>query len=79
MRETIIRNRRAWVPAVLRYNEVPARILLEVCNLSNAEDRQLLRTQEFRQRVAAAVVAALLDYYDEADSETLPPPARTAR
>ncbi len=79
VRETIIRNRRAWVPAVLRYNEVPARILLEVCNLSNAEDRQLLRTQEFRQRVAAAVVAALLDYYDEADSETLPPPARTAR
>jgi len=79
VRETIIRNRRAWVPAVLRYNEVPARVLLEVCNLSNPDDRRLLRTREFRQQVAEAVVAALLDYYDEADAAGLPAPARAAR
>lgn len=78
VRETIIRNRRAWVPAVLRYNEVPARVLLEVCNLSNADDRRLLRTRAFRQQVAEAVVAALLDYYDEGGAADLPATARAA-
>ncbi|HSM51174.1 MAG TPA: N-acetylmuramoyl-L-alanine amidase, partial [Thermoanaerobaculia bacterium] len=79
VRETIIRNRRAWVPAVLRYNEVPARVLLEVCNLSNPDDRRLLRTREFRQQVAEAVVAALLDSSDVEGAAALPATARAAR
>ena len=63
IREKIIRNRRSWVPAVLRYNEVPGKLLFEVCNLANAEDRRLIQTQAYRQNVARAVVDAILAYY----------------
>lgn len=68
VRDRIVRQRRAWVPAVLRHNAVPAKVLLEICNLANAEDRGRLLTQEFRQRVAEAMLAALLTYYGEAGS-----------
>jgi len=63
VRDRIFRGRRAWVPAVLRYNAVPAKLLLEVCNLANVEDRALLTTRAFRQRVAASVVDGLLSYF----------------
>lgn len=63
VRDRIFRGRRAWVPAVLRYNAVPAKFLLEVCNLANVEDRALLTTRAFRQRVAASVVDGLLTYF----------------
>ena len=63
VRDRIFRGRRAWVPAVLRYNAVPAKFLLEVCNLANVEDRALLTTRAFRQRVAASVVDGLLSYF----------------
>jgi N-acetylmuramoyl-L-alanine amidase len=52
-----------YVPAVLRYNSVPAKVLLEVCNLANDEDRRLLQTQAYRQRVAEAIVDGVLRYY----------------
>lgn len=63
VRDRIFRGRRAWVPAVLRYNAVPAKFLLEVCNLANLKDRTLLTTRAFRQRVAASVVDGLLSYF----------------
>lgn len=63
IRDRVIRNREAWVPAVLRFNEVPAKILVEVCNLANSEDRRLIQTREFRQQVAETIADALLDYY----------------
>ena len=63
VREQIVRRRRPWVPAVLRYNEVPTAVLLEVCNLANPEDRRLIETRQFRQRVAEAVAAGVLDYF----------------
>ena len=63
MREKVIRGRRAWVPAVLRYNAVPAKILLEICNLANSEDRSLLQTRAHRQKMAEAVVRGILSYY----------------
>jgi len=65
IREKIIRNRRSWVPAVLRYNQVPAEVLLEVCNLGNSEDRRLIQTREHRQRVAEAVFRGILSYYGD--------------
>jgi len=68
VRDQIIRNRRAWVPAVLRYNAVPAKVLLEVCNLANGEDRALLLTRTFRQKFASAVVEALRAYYGESEA-----------
>ncbi len=73
VRDRIVRSRRrAWVPAVLRYNEVPAQLLLEVCNLNNDEDRQLLQTREYRQRVAEVVVEGVLAYYDSDDDSRGP-------
>jgi len=72
VREKIVRNRSEYVPAVLRYNEVPAKILLEVCNLANGQDRALLQTREYRQRVAEALVEAILRYYGEGEVFELP-------
>ncbi len=63
IREKVIRSRRPWVPAVLRYSEVPAAVLLEVCNLANSKDRELLKSREFRQKVAEAIVEGLVSYY----------------
>ncbi len=65
IRDRVVRSGREWVPAVLRYNQVPAQMLLEVCNLSNAEDLRLIQTREFRQRVAESIVAGVVDYYGE--------------
>ena len=63
VRRQIVRRRRPWVPAVLRYNAVPTAVLLEVCNLANPEDRRLIQTRAFRQRVAEAIAAGVLDYF----------------
>ena len=63
VRERIIRRRRSWVPAVLRCNEVPVEVLIEVSNLSNPADSRLLADPSYRQRVADAYVEALQRYY----------------
>jgi N-acetylmuramoyl-L-alanine amidase len=65
VRERIIRQRGEFVPAVLRYNSIPAKMLVEVCNLANEEDRRLIQTRAFRQQMAEAVVAGILAYYGE--------------
>lgn len=70
IREKIIRRRRAWVPAVLRYNAIPSKVLIEVCNLANGKDRQLIQTRKFRQEVAEAIAAGILDYYGQTDGAT---------
>jgi len=38
-------------------------VLVEVCNLNNPDDRRLLRTRKYRERVAEALVAAVVDFY----------------
>jgi N-acetylmuramoyl-L-alanine amidase len=68
VRDHIIRNRSEWVPAVLRYNSVPSKMLLEVCNLNNDLDRKLLQTRAYRQHVAEAVLKGLLAYYGQSTS-----------
>ena len=60
-----MRDGREWVPAVIRYNMVPTRLLLEVCNLGNRHDRELIKTKKFRQRVAEAIYRGLVDFYTE--------------
>jgi len=67
VREKIIRRRSQYVPAVLRYNEVPAKVLVEVCNLANPEDQRLIQTRKHRQQIAEAIVAGLLAYYGYED------------
>jgi N-acetylmuramoyl-L-alanine amidase len=76
VRDHIIRNRGEWVPAVLRYNSVPAKMLLEVCNLNNELDRRQIQTRAYRQRVAEAMLQGLLAYYGQGAA---PPPQRVAR
>lgn len=68
VRDRIIRSRRSrpFVPAVVRYNAVPAKLLVEVCNLSNREDRRLIETRAFRERMARAIVDGILAYYGQA-------------
>ncbi len=73
LRDKIIRHRKPpFVPAVLRYNAVPAKVLLEICNLNNGEDRARIQTRQFRQRVAEAVTAAIIDYYGTAPDPASP-------
>ncbi|MGC8764060.1 MAG: N-acetylmuramoyl-L-alanine amidase family protein, partial [Acidobacteriota bacterium] len=62
-RDHVVRNRRAWVPAVLRNTLVPCAVLVEVCNLANEKDAALLKEPAFRQAVAEAYVEALVRYY----------------
>ena len=73
----------AWVPAVLRYNAVPAKVLLEVCNLANGTDRRLIQTRAFREEVARAVVEGLLAYYgvgtDQLDRQVASQSSRLSR
>src|SRR5262249_46195941 len=63
VRGHVIRGGGEWVPAILRYNRIPARVLVEICNLNNPEDRNLLRTRQYREKVAGALVEALIDFY----------------
>jgi N-acetylmuramoyl-L-alanine amidase len=79
VREKIIRNRREWVPAVLRYNGVPAKMLLEIINLANPEDRRLIQTRAYRQRIAEAIVDGILGYYGRSDPQRRGRPVSAAR
>lgn len=72
VRELIIRRRSMYVPAVLRYNAVPAKVLLEVCNLANGADRAAVQTAAHRQTMAEAIVEGLLSYYGYQDRDLSP-------
>ena len=63
VRTHVIRSGREWVPAVLRYNKIPNRVLFEVANLSNEGDRALTLTRAFRQSSAEALAEGLLAFF----------------
>ncbi len=63
VRDHVVRSGRSWVPAVLRGNEVPIKVLLEVANIGNRQDADLLATPGHRERVAEALLDALLLFY----------------
>ena len=67
VRDNVVRSGHEWVPAVIRYNQVPTRMLLEVCNLGNRKDRELLTTRKYRQQLADAIYRGLLDFYSAHD------------
>ena len=79
IRRNVIRGGHEWVPAILRYNRIPARVLLEVCNLNNPDDRKLLVTRVYRERVARALVSALVDFYGGEGSKTITASLKPAR
>lgn len=81
VRTHVIRSGREWVPAVLRYNRVPNRVLVEVANLGNEEDRALIVTRAFRQALAESVASGLVAFFGGPAPEAYGPvpPAVTVR
>ena len=63
VRDSVVRDGREWVPAIIRYNLVPARLLLEICNLGNSDDRKMMTTRAWRQKVAEAIYEGLVSFY----------------
>jgi N-acetylmuramoyl-L-alanine amidase len=63
VRTHVIRGGREWVPAVLRYNRVPNRALVEIANMGNDEDRALIVTREFRQALAESLASGLVAFF----------------
>ena len=63
IRDHIVRKKGPFVPSVLRGNEVPIKVLLEVANLGNTRDARLLKSPEQRDRMADALLEAILSYY----------------
>jgi len=78
VRTHVIRSGREWVPAVLRYNLIPNRVLVEIANLANEEDRALVATRRFRQEVAAALAEGLVEFFGGELAPSAPPPAVAA-
>jgi N-acetylmuramoyl-L-alanine amidase len=61
VRASVLRGGSRWVPAVLRYSTVPTAVLIEVCNLNNEQDRELLLSWRFREKLAHAIAAGLAE------------------
>ncbi len=61
VRSHVIRGGQAWVPAVLRFCGVPTAVLVEIVNLNNQEDRELLLSWQFREKLAHALAAGLAE------------------
>jgi N-acetylmuramoyl-L-alanine amidase len=65
VRDRVLRGRRGWVPAVLRYTAAQNAVLIEVGNLANADDRSLILQWRWRERFARSVVEGIAAAYDE--------------
>jgi N-acetylmuramoyl-L-alanine amidase len=63
IRNIIQRSGKGFVPAVIRYNAAATKVLIEVANLTNADDVDNLKSASFRERFAEAVVKAVKAYY----------------
>ncbi len=64
IRGHVVRNGKEWVPAVIRYNKIPSRLLLEICNLGNPDDRELLVSRSYRNDVAQAIYSGLVEFFE---------------
>ncbi|MBI2213584.1 MAG: N-acetylmuramoyl-L-alanine amidase [Acidobacteria bacterium] len=69
VRDNVVRGGREWVPAVIRYNSVPTRVLLEICNLGNAEDRTQIQTRKNRDAIASAIHDGIVAYFGAKGSD----------
>ena len=79
VRTHVIRKGREWVPAVLRYNKVPNRVLFELANLSNEEDRELTEARAYRQECAEALADGLVAFFGGGAAPAPAAPAAPAR
>ncbi|MFI5119771.1 MAG: N-acetylmuramoyl-L-alanine amidase [Thermoanaerobaculia bacterium] len=81
VRTHVIRSGREWVPAVLRYNRVPNRVLVELANLGNEDDRALMKTRAFRDALAESLASAVVSFFGGPPPELygpVPPSPSTA-
>ncbi len=65
VREKVIRGRSQWVPAVLRGNAIPNKLLVEMVNLSNPRDAELIASARVREQLARAVMNGVLRHFGE--------------
>ncbi len=65
VRNRIIRGKSKFVPAVLRGNAIPTKVLIEMVNLSNRQDAELLSKARDRERLARAVYRSLFLHFGE--------------
>ncbi len=63
VRGSVLRGRRRWVPAVLRYSLAQNAILIECANLANERDRKNILSRTWRRRFAESVVTGLIDAF----------------
>jgi len=63
VRGVVYRHGREYVPGVIRCNEVPKRVLIEMLNLNNTTDCVRIKSWKFRERVAEAYVGGLVNYF----------------
>lgn len=68
VRENVVRDGKEWVPAVIRYNKIPTRLLLEICNLGNDDDRDLIKTRKYRQSLARAIYDGIDRFFEDRDA-----------
>jgi len=59
VRDRVLRGRRSYVPAVLRYSLAQHSVLVECSNLANTEDRKQLLEAAWRERFARSVVEGM--------------------
>jgi len=69
VRDNVVRGGREWVPAIIRHNVIPTRLLLEICNLGNSRDRELIQTRKHRQRIADGIYAGIGRFFEEQREE----------
>jgi N-acetylmuramoyl-L-alanine amidase len=66
IRNVIRRSRDThYVPAVLRNNKIPTKVLVEAANMTNVTDCERMADPEWRQLFAEGFVNALLAFYGE--------------
>jgi len=65
VRDKVIRGKSRWVPAVIRGNEVPTKVLVEMLNLSNPEDAALMGSAIAREKLATALLESLYSQFGE--------------
>ena len=62
IRDRVIRGDEIWLPAVLKGNAVPAKVLIEMVNMSNTDDAALLSRAADRDRLAASLTRGLTSF-----------------
>jgi N-acetylmuramoyl-L-alanine amidase len=62
IRDRVIRGDQIWLPAVLKGNAVPAKVLVEMVNMSNPADAALLGRASDRDRLAASLARGLTSF-----------------